>query len=45
MPSAAVDVPAADDDRDLHAGRMHVDDLLGDRVDRRQVHAVLAVAH
>ena len=39
---AAVDVPAADDDRDLDAVGVHLHDLRGERVDRREIHAVLA---
>ncbi len=42
---AAVDVPRADDDPDLDAGLLAVDDLLGDRLDARELEAELLVAH
>ena len=42
---AAVDVAAADDDRELQPLRLDGHDLTGDRVDRLRVGAVLVVAH
>ena len=42
---AAVDVAAADDDRELQPLRLDVDDLTGDLVDRLRVGAVLVIPH
>src|SRR5919202_1495954 len=42
---AAVDVPGADDDRDLDAALAHEGDLGGDRADALGIGAVLEVAH
>ena len=40
-----VEVPAADDDRDLHSALAHLDDLPGDLLDPVQVETELLVAH
>jgi hypothetical protein len=42
---AAVDVPGADDDRELDSLLLYLDDLPGDRVDPLPVEPVLLVAH
>ena len=41
----AEDVPRAHDYRDLDAGLLALDDLLGDRLDARELEAELLVAH